>query len=85
MRSNVDPSRWLQVGDRQALELVATNCSTIASRLLFKPGKLDGAEHLRSLYNSQWVIQRSNGVLFANAESLGGNVEKALLFRLVKQ
>ncbi|MEI7806788.1 MAG: hypothetical protein WCI56_15865 [Hyphomicrobiales bacterium] len=85
LRSTVDPSRWLQVGDRQALELVATNCSTIASRLLFKPGKLDGAEHLRSLYNSQWVIQRSNGVLFANAESLGGNVEKALLFRLVKQ
>jgi hypothetical protein len=87
LRSTMDPGRWLQVGDERSslLHLDSGHCSTATLSSLFGVGKQAGAEHLQSLHNGQWVIQRSDGGLYANAPEFGGNAEKALLFKFIKQ
>jgi len=83
LRSVQDPSRWLSIGERNSLQLAAAVCTTSTKTNLFNMNRLGDSIQLQSLVNGQWVIQRSNNLLYANANHVGGNVPQALLFKLV--
>ena len=65
----------------KALQL-QRGCTTNSRSRLFRANKIGRVLQLQSLANGQWVIQRSNGMLHANAATTGGNVPKALQFRM---
>lgn len=81
LRSTQDPNRWVGVNNNKALQL-QRGCTTNSRSRLFRANKIGGILQLQSLANGQWVIQRSNGMLHANAATTGGNVPKALQFRM---
>ena len=81
LRSTQDPNRWVGVNNQKALKL-QRGCTTNSRSRLFRANKLGRVLQLQSLANGQWVIQRSNGMLHANAATTGGNVPKALQFRM---
>ena len=81
LRSTQDPNRWVGVNNNKALQL-QRGCTTNSRSRLFRANKIGGVLQLQSLSNGQWVIQRSNGMLHANAATTGGNVPKALQFRM---
>jgi hypothetical protein len=83
LRSVQDPSRWLSIGERNSLQLAAAVCTTSTKTNLFNMNRLGDSIQLQSLVNGQWVIQRSNNLLYANANHAGGNGPQALLFKLV--
>ena len=81
LRSTQDPNRWVGVNNQKALQL-QRGCTTNSRSRLFRANKIGRVLQLQSLANGQWVIQRSNGMLHANAATTGGNVPKALQFRM---
>lgn len=81
LRSTQDPNRWVSVNNKKALQLKA-GCSTASKSRLFRANQVGSILQMQSLANGQWVIQRSNNMLYANAPTAGGNVPKALQFRM---
>ena len=75
LRSTQDPNRWVGVNNQKALQL-QRGCTTNSRSRLFRANKIGRVLQLQSLANGQWVIQRSNGMLHANAATTGGNVPK---------
>ena len=82
LRSTQDPNRWVSVNDQNALKLIR-GCNTASKNRLFRANRISNILQLQSLSNQQWVIQRSNNMLYANAATTSGNVPKALQYRLV--
>ena len=83
LRSTQDPNRWVSVANNKALEL-KRGCNTNSRTRLFIANKVGNTLQLQSLSNRQWVIQRSNNMLHANAATAGGNVPKALQFQMIR-
>ena len=81
LRSTQDPSRWVGVNSQNALKLMG-GCITSTTSRLFRANKVGNVVQLQSLRNGQWVIQRSDNMLYANAAAPGGNVPQALQFRM---
>lgn len=81
-RSSLRPDRWLSVASNGSLQLAAGACTTATRSSLFLANQVGNILQMQALGNQQWVIQRSNGMLFANAPTAGGNVPKALQFSL---
>jgi len=71
----------VSINSQKALQLMA-GCTTGSKSRLFRANKVGNILQLQSLSNQQWVIQRSNDMLYANAPTTGGNVPKALQFRM---
>ena len=82
-RSALKPSRWISVADNDSLQLAPGACTSALPSKLFIANRIGNTLQLQSLKNRQWIIQRSNGNLYANAATLGGNVPKALQFTLI--
>ncbi|WP_413681779.1 fascin domain-containing protein [Prochlorococcus sp. MIT 1306] len=83
LRSTQDPNRWVSVNSQNALKLMR-GCNTASKTRLFRANRVGNILQLQSLSNQQWVIQRSNNMLYANAATMGGNVPKALQYRLTR-
>ncbi|QNI86479.1 hypothetical protein SynPROS71_02720 [Synechococcus sp. PROS-7-1] len=83
LRSTQDPNRWVSVANNKALKL-KRGCNTNSRNRLFVANKVGNTLQLQSLSNRQWVIQRSNNMLHANASTAGGNVPKALQYRMIR-
>ena len=83
LRSTQDPNRWVSVNSQNALKLMH-GCTTRSRNRLFRANRISNILQLQSLYNQQWVIQRSDNMLYANAATTGGNVPKALQYRLIR-
>lgn len=83
LRSTQDPNRWVSVANNKALKL-KRGCNTNSRTRLFMANKVGNTLQLQSLANRQWVIQRSNNMLNANAPTAGGNMPKALQFRMIR-
>ena len=81
LRSVQDPSRWVSVNRQKALQLMP-GCSTASRNRLFLANRVGEILQLQSISNGQYVIQRSNDMLYANAPTAGGNVPQALQFRM---
>ena len=81
-RSTIRPDRWLSVASNGSLQLAPGSCNTATRSSLFLANQVGNILQMQSLGNGQWVIQRSNGMLYANAPTAGGNVPKALQFSL---
>jgi len=81
-RSTLRPGRWLSVADNGSLQLAPGSCNTSTRGSLFLANQVGKILQMQALGNRQWVIQRSNGMLYANAPTAGGNVPKALQFSL---
>ena len=79
LRSVQDPNRWVSVDRQKALKLMP-GCSTASRNRLFLAVRVGSILKLQSISNGQYVIQRSNGMLYANAPTAGGNVPQALQF-----
>lgn len=82
-RSSLAPSRWISVAENNSLQLAPGFCNSSTNSKLFAANRTGNTLQLQSLRNGQWVIQRSNGNLYANAPNTGGNVPQALRFTLV--
>ena len=83
LRSTQDPNRWVSVNSQNALKLMH-GCTTRSKNRLFRANRISNILQLQSLFNQQWVIQRSNNMLYANAPTAGGNVPKALQYKLTR-
>ena len=81
-RSSLRPDRWLSVASNGSLQLAPGSCTTATRSALFLANQVGNILQMQALGNQQWVIQRSNGMLYANAPTAGGNVPKALQFSL---
>ncbi len=81
LRSVQDPNRWVSVNSQKALKLMP-GCTTASRNRLFLAVKFNNILQLQSISNGQYVIQRSNDMLYANAPTAGGNVPKALQFHM---
>lgn len=81
-RSSLRPDRWLSVASDGSLQLAPGSCTTATRSSLFMANQVGNILQMQALGNRQWVIQRSNGMLYANAATAGGNVPKALQFTL---
>ena len=82
-RSLASPYRPLfEVADNGSLQLAPGSCNTSTRGSLFLANQVGKILQMQALGNRQWVIQRSNGMLYANAPTAGGNVPKALQFSL---
>jgi hypothetical protein len=81
-RSSLRPDRWLSVASDGSLQLAPGSCTTATRSSLFMANQVGNILQMQALGNQQWVIQRSNGMLYANAPTAGGNVPKALQFSL---
>lgn len=84
LRSTQAPNRWVSVNNSKKLQLMG-GCNTRTRNRLFIANKIGNTLQLQSLVNQQWVIQRSNNMLNANAPTAGGNVPRALQFAMVRQ
>ncbi len=83
LRSTQDPNRWVSVNSQNALKLM-NGCNTASKNRLFRANRVSNILQLQSLFNQQWVIQRSDNMLYANAPTTGGNVPKALQYKLTR-
>ena len=84
LRSTQDSNRWVSVNNSKKLQLMG-GCNSRTRNRLFVANKIGNTLQLQSLANQQWVIQRSNNMLNANALTAGGNVPRALQFAMVRQ
>ena len=83
LRSTQAPNRWVRVGRNQLLSL-GTGCTTSSKSRLFVANRIGNVLQLQSLSNQQWVILRSNNLLYANAATAGGNVPRALQYKMIR-
>ena len=84
LRSTQDSNRWVSVNNSKKLQLMG-GCNSRTRNRLFVANKVGNTLQLQSLANQQWVIQRSNNMLNADAPTAGGNVPRALQFAMVRQ